>query len=210
MKAQGKTERVLFVEDDAVIAVTMSAALRREGYELMVANSVAEAATLVRSHRFDVAVLDMLLPDGRGTDIAPLLREQGCNAIVVLTAFSEAEMVDAAAAAGSMSFLVKPVSPRQLQIAVDTTRIRAAEMTALQQDNVRLASVVDRNQDVGVATGIVMERLKMGRTEAFETLRTEARSHREKLARVAERVIDAAEALKDQRQPASLSPVRPE
>src|SRR5271167_3845634 len=91
---------VLFVEDDPIISVTIGAALRRGGYSVTVARSVAESKQAMKRETYDVALLDMLLPDGRGTDIAQALKAETDTAIVMLTAFSEAELVRNAIDAG--------------------------------------------------------------------------------------------------------------
>ena len=191
----GKGGAVLFVEDDPIVAVTISAALRRGGYAVTVARSVAESVAALKLSTYDVAVLDMLLPDGRGTDVAATLRTETNTAVLMLTAFSEPELVENAIASGSMSYLVKPVTPAQLIVAVEAAMARGRELSELRQARLRMTEAYDRKQEVSTAVGIVMERLRLSRDQAFATLRAEARERGEKLVEVAARLIHAAEVL---------------
>ena len=195
----GRVCSLLFLEDDKIVAVTLGGALRREGYQVTIAETVAEAVALLEEHSFDAAVLDMLLPDGRGVEVAARLSAKGCRAIVMLTAFSDRELIDQAGASGSTAYLVKPVTPVQVGAAVDAALATARSLESLHQNNAKLTGAVERKQEVGVATGIIMERLHMNRQAAFNTLRSEARSRREKLVNAAHRLIVASEAPREPR-----------
>jgi two-component system, response regulator PdtaR len=188
---------LLFVEDNRIIATTLGEALRREGYQVTIAASVAEATALLEQQAFSAAILDLLLPDGRGVDVAARLSEKGCRAIVMLTAYSDKELIDEAAVAGSTAYLVKPVTPAQLAVAVEAALATARSLEKLHQDNARLNGALERKQDVSIATGIIMERLHLNRRTAFEALRSEARSQRERLANAAHRLVMASEKLRE-------------
>jgi DNA-binding response OmpR family regulator len=100
--------RVLLVEDDPLVRITLTRGFLAAGFAVLGADSIAEGARLAREERPDVAVLDMLLPDGRGVDLARLLGDELHMPFVFLTAYGFKEMRAEAAWTGASRYLVKP------------------------------------------------------------------------------------------------------
>jgi DNA-binding response OmpR family regulator len=106
--------RVLVVEDDPLVRITLTRGFLAAGFEVLGAESITEGARVAREERPDVAVLDMLLPDGRGVDLARVLGEELNMPFVFLTAYGFAELRDEASWIGAGRYLVKPAPVREI------------------------------------------------------------------------------------------------
>jgi DNA-binding response OmpR family regulator len=110
---------ILIVEDERLVQATLSDMLRTAGFVPTAAGSVAEAGQLIESQTFDLAIVDILLPDGRGIDVCSTLTRDKKVPVLILTAYGDAALVDEAEAAGATAYLVKPVDSRELIAAAE-------------------------------------------------------------------------------------------
>lgn len=189
-------ETILIVEDDPIVRATLARAIADAGRKVLAVASVAEANARAQEVACSAAVVDMLLPDGRGEDVIRFLAGVNGIPVVVLTAYADRDLVDEAIAAGAMAYLVKPVLAERLLPTIDAACSRHRERSALQATNEGLAKALEDARAVSIAIGIMMERFRIGQQDAFENLRSEARARRAKINDLAAQLIAAAELLR--------------
>lgn len=187
--------RVLLVDDDQVILVTMADGLRRVGYEVTEAASGEEALESIHKNPPDIALLDVRMPGMSGIELSSHLREGTEVPFLFLSAFEDREIVKLATESGAFGYLVKPVLPQQIAPAIEAALARAAEIRELRKQETKLRTVLHTEHQVSMAAGILMERNRANRQQAFQTLRNYARNRRQKLDNVAQEVLEAAELL---------------
>jgi response regulator NasT len=194
-ESPGRRGNVLLVDDDTVILFTLGDALRRAGFELLEASSAEDALVLLNEKRPDLALLDVRMPGMSGIDLARHLAEKGEVPFMFLSAFDDPDIVQLAAQNGALGYLVKPVLPQQVIPAIEAGLARASEIRSLRETGARLRQLVHAGHNASMAAGVLMERHRLNRQQAFQALRDYARDHREKLDEVAARYLDAAELL---------------
>lgn len=190
-------KKVLIVDDDRVILNLLAEGLRDIGYQVSTAVSGAEALRLVEGEPFDLAVLDMRMPEMSGLELARALHEAGGPPFVFLSAFGDEPDVREAAELGAMGYLVKPVDVFQLAPFIEASMARAREMAGLRTTATHLERALSTEQKTRTAVGIVMVEKGLDRQEAFDFLRLRARSQRRKLGELAEDLIAAVEQSND-------------
>lgn len=193
---EANAETILIVEDDPIVRAMLALAIANAGRKVSAVASVAEANARAREGTYSAAVVDMLLPDGRGVDVIRFLAGGKGIPVVVLTAYADRDLVDEAIAAGAMAYLVKPVLAERLLPTIDAACSRHRERSALQATNEGLAKALEDARAVSVAIGILMERFGIGQQDAFDNLRSEARARRAKINELAVQLIAAAELLR--------------
>lgn len=194
--------KILIVDDDRVILNLLAEGLRDLGYHADTAVSGQEALRRAREAEFDLAVLDMRMPGMTGVEVARALREERLVPFVFLSAFGDEAVVKEAAEAGALGYLVKPVDVPHLVPFIEAAIIRGREIDHLRGTAERLDLALKVEQKTRTAVGILMERRRVDRQEAFDLLRARARSQRRKIGDVADELIGALEAL-------NLSPREP-
>ncbi|MGZ4992926.1 MAG: ANTAR domain-containing response regulator [Methylobacter sp.] len=187
---------LLLVDDERLVLATIAQGLSRAGYIINTAESVDEAeALLAGGERPDLAILDVNMPGRSGLELAERLCSFDRIPFMLLTAYSDQQIVEQAAACGALSYLVKPVDTRQLVPAIEAALARAAELRGLRIIGQQLQNALNSEREISVAIGITMVQYRLGRKAAFELLRKTARSQRRKLTELAIEVIKASEAL---------------
>lgn len=187
---------LLLVDDERLVLATLAQGLSRAGYTVSTAESVDEAeATLASGERPELVILDVSMPGRSGLELAERLHAFDYIPFLLLTAYSDQEIVEQAAACGALGYLVKPVDTRQLVPAIEAALARAAELRSLRMTGQQLQNALDRERDISIAIGIAMVQYRLGRKAAFELLRKTARSQRRNLAELSMEVIRASEAL---------------
>ncbi len=184
------TRSILVVEDDEALLRFLEQALTRAGHHVFGAISAADAKGIAEHQAIDLAVLDVELPDGNGVELGrALIREHGIP-FVQLTGKTDQDTLDAAVAAGAITYLVKPVELGQLNSAVETAIARADEVGKLLRSVDKLSEMNAKRRTISIAVGIIMERYSLRDSEAFEILRYLARSRREQMAITAETLVE--------------------
>ena len=184
--------RVVVAEDEALIRMDLIEMLQREGYEVVgQAANGSEAVTLVRTHRPDVALFDVKMPLKDGITAAEELR--GEVPIVMLTAFSQRELVERASNAGAMAYLVKPFSIGDVVPAIEVARSRFVEQTLLQGEVANLEAQLAARKVIERAKGILMEREQISEPEAFGWIQRAAMDQRISMLQVAKALIEGAD-----------------
>ena len=190
--------RILIVDDDSLILVGLGNSFAKRGYEVFRADSGEAAVTLAESAQPDVVLMDIGLPGMSGTEAARRIQERRNVPVVFLSAHDSPKEVNAAIESGSLTYLVKPVTIKQLVPAIENALARAREMARLRSIEEHLGVALMQSRDISVAIGMLLERHGLSAEDAFAMLRTNARDTRRKTDDVARDVIAGTLQLKPQ------------
>ncbi len=195
MNANAASEyAILLVDDDRLVLSTLSRGLAAAGYSVDTAESVDDAEVILAGgERPDLAILDVSMPRRSGLELAQRLRTLDHVPFMLLTAYSDREIVEQATACGALGYLVKPVDTPQLVPAIKAALARASEIDSLKATGQQLQRALDGEREISIAIGITMVQYRLDRKAAFELLRKTARSQSRKLAELAAEVIKASE-----------------
>ncbi|MEV0680633.1 response regulator [Actinosynnema sp. NPDC050436] len=183
--------RVLVAEDEALIRLDLVEMLREEGYE--VAGQAAdgdEAVTLAEQLRPDLVIMDVKMPKVDGIEAAGAIAAKRIAPVVILTAFSQRELVERARDAGAMAYLVKPFAKRDLVPAIELAMSRFAELQALENEVAGLTERLETRKVVERAKGLLMSKQGLSEPEAFRWVQRTAMDRRTTMKAVAEAVVE--------------------
>ena len=187
---QRERVRVLVAEDEALIRLDLVESLRELGYDVVAEAAEGETALrLAESTDVDVALLDVSMPLLDGLSVAAELSAAGTCAVVVVTAFSQREVVARAVEAGAMAYVVKPFTPADLAPAIELARTRFAEIRALQDNVGELTDRLAARKAIEQAKAALVKAYGMSEADAFRFLQKQAMDERVPMATVAERVL---------------------
>jgi len=187
--------RILVVDDDRNFVTLLAETLRRTGYEVSSAESAEEALAAAATAPPDLAVLDIRMPGPSGLELGALLRDQFGVPFLFLTLMDDDDAVRHATAMGALAYLVKPLDVRQCIPTIDAALARALELRRLRQNEAHLSNALQQSRLVSMAIGLLMERFRLSRDAAFERLRSEARSRRQRISDLAAELLDGVERL---------------
>ncbi len=183
--------RVLIAEDEALIRLDLSEMLREEGYDVCgMARDGQEAIELAESLRPDLIILDVKMPRLDGLTAAEVIGEQRIAPIVVLSAFSQRDLVDRALKAGVMTYLTKPFAQADLAPAIETAYARFAEMRALEAEIGDLNDRIETRKIIERAKSFLMTAHKLSEPAAFRWIQRSAMERRTTMKVVAEAILD--------------------
>lgn len=184
--------RVVIAEDEALIRLDLAEMLREEGYEVVgEAGDGQEAVDLVESLRPDLVIMDVKMPRRDGIDAAAEIAAKRIAPIVILTAFSQRDLVEKARDAGAMAYLVKPFSISDLIPAIEVALSRFAEITELEREVADLGERLETRKLVERAKGLLQATHAMTEPEAFTWMQRAAMDRRTSMKRVAEVVLES-------------------
>ncbi len=187
---------ILLVDDDRLVLAILAQGLTNFNYAVCTAESVDDAeALLANGNRPDLIVLDVMMPGQNGLVLAERLRSFDHIPFILLTAYSDMEIVEQATALGALGYLVKPVDIPQLIPAIEAALTRAQELENLRATKNQLQKALDSERAISVAIGITMMQYRLSRNAAFELLRKSARNQNRKLVDLAEEIITTNETL---------------
>lgn len=185
--------RVVVAEDEAIIRLDLVETLRAEGYDVVADTGRGdEAVELVAEHRPDVAILDVKMPGLDGIEATRAIAAERRAAVVILTAFSQRDLVEAAREAGAMSYLVKPYEPDDLVPAVELALARFREFRALEGQVADLADRLEVRKLVDRAKGKLMDDHQMSEQDAFSFIQSAAMSQRRTMRDVSGDILAGA------------------
>jgi response regulator NasT len=186
----GTPRRVVIAEDEALIRLDLAEMLAEEGYDVVGQAGDGEAAVaLAEEHRPDLVVLDVKMPRLDGIAAAQRIAEQRIAPVVILTAFSQRELVERARDAGAMAYLVKPFTKDDLVPAVEMAVSRFAELQMLEAEVADLTERLETRKAVDRAKGVLQRQLELSEPEAFRWIQKTAMDLRLSMRQVAEGVI---------------------
>ena len=170
-----KATHLLLVDDDRVVLATLADGLRDAGYQIDAAASGREAIELAAKAPFDLAILDVRMPEMDGIELAQYLREHTQVPVLFLSAYGELALVRRACEHGAVGYVLKPIDIPQLVPPIETALMRGRELIRLRESEVKLNTALTVEQKTRMAVGILMERQRLDRRTAFEALRRQAR-----------------------------------
>jgi len=184
--------RVVIAEDEALIRLDLAEMLRDEGYQVVgEAGDGQEAVDLAEALRPDLVIMDVKMPRRDGIDAAAEIAAKRIAPIVILTAFSQRDLVEKARDAGAMAYLVKPFSISDLIPAIEVALSRFAEITELEREVADLGERLETRKLVARAKGLLQARHSMTEPEAFSWMQRAAMDRRTSMKRVAEVVLES-------------------
>ncbi|MBM6399478.1 response regulator [Phycicoccus sp. HDW14] len=188
------TKRVLVAEDEAIIRLDLSEMLREAGYDVVgQAGDGEQAVELTRSLRPDIVIMDVKMPVMDGLSAAEAIGAERLAPVVMLTAFSQTELVERARDAGVMAYVVKPFTASDVTPALDIALSRWSELKALEEEVADLGERLETRKAVDRAKGVLMAKLKISEADAFRWIQKTAMDRRMGMREVAEAVVAGME-----------------
>ena len=187
-----KRVSVLVAEDETIIRLDLRAQLEDADYVVCgEATNGHEAVALARSLQPDLAVLDVKMPGLDGIEAAKMILAERPIPILMLTAYSDEQLVRRAVKAGVYAYLVKPFRATDLMPAIETAIARYDEMQALREETTTLADALAARKAIERAKGLLMEREGLTEADAFARLRRASQISGQPLKAIAEAVVAA-------------------
>jgi len=187
---------VIIADDESIIRMDLREMLTNLGY--LVIGEVGDgrsAVNLARELRPDVVVMDIKMPDMDGIDAAKVLTEERISPVLLLTAYSQQELIERARDAGVVGYIVKPFRESDLSPAIEVAVARFAEFRALEKEVGDLKLALETRKLVDRAKGILMDSQDMTEAEAFGKIQKMSMNTRKPMKEVAEAIILAQQAV---------------
>lgn len=182
--------RVVIAEDEAIIRLDLKETLEEEGYEVVGETGRGdEAVELVKQHEPDIAILDIKMPGLDGLSAAREIAGERRAAVLILTAFSQRDLIEQARDAGALAYLVKPFQRSELIPAIEVAIGRFNEIKALHDQAQTLEGQLETRKVVDRAKGRLMDRYALSESDAFSFIQKTAMQERMTMRAIAEKVI---------------------
>lgn len=182
--------KVLIADDESLRVMSLKNQLEAFGLQVVGETSRGdEAVALAHQLKPDLAILDIKMPGLDGIEAAKAITAENPIPIILLTAFSESDLVSRADAAGVMAYLIKPVGDENLLPAITLAVSRGREFRALQSEVDNLKEALETRKSVERAKGILMERLGLTEAEAFKRMQRRSQDANKKLGEIAQAII---------------------
>jgi AmiR/NasT family two-component response regulator len=189
--AGGKNRRVVVAEDESLIRMDIVETLNDNGYTVVGEAADGETAVLLaREHRPDLVVMDVKMPLMDGISAAEILTRERIAPVVLLTAFSQQELVERASEAGAIAYVVKPFTPNDLIPAIEVALSRAQQISALEDEVADMAERLETRKVLDRAKGILNDTMGLTEPEAFRWIQKASMDRRLTMREVAQTVID--------------------
>jgi two-component system, response regulator PdtaR len=190
MTEQTTQRRVVVAEDESLIRMDIVETLRDKGFDVVgEAGDGNKAVELAFALKPDLMVMDIKMPDLDGLSAVEKISELKIP-VVLLTAFSQQELVTRAAEVGAMAFLVKPFSPQDLLPAIEIALSRHAQLVALESEIHDLGERLETRKLVERAKAVLSEKMKLTEPEAFRWIQKASMDRRLSMADVSRTVLD--------------------
>jgi two-component system, response regulator PdtaR len=185
------SRRVLIAEDEALIRMDLAEMLAEEGYDVVAAVEDGEQAVArTEELRPDLVILDVKMPRLDGIAAAQRIALQRIAPVVMLTAFSQRDLVESARDAGAMAYLVKPFGKSDLLPAIEMAVSRFAELQQLEAEVADLSERLETRKVVDRAKGVLQEKLGLSEPDAFRWIQKTAMDLRLSMREVADGVVE--------------------
>jgi response regulator NasT len=186
--------RVVVAEDEALIRLDLVEMLTEAGYEVVGQAGDGEAAiSITEKEKPDLVVMDVKMPKLDGISAAERIANQRIAPVVILTAFSQRDLVERARDAGAMAYLTKPFTIEDLMPAIELAVSRFQEIKQLDAEVTDLQDQLKARKLIEKAKGILMKNLKISEPEAFKWMQKTAMDKRRSMTDVAQLVMDEFE-----------------
>ncbi|GIL34602.1 response regulator [Phycicoccus sp. MAQZ13P-2] len=188
------TKRVLVAEDEAIIRLDLAEMLREAGYDVVgQAGDGEQAVEMARSLTPDIVIMDVKMPVMDGLTAAETIGAERICPVVMLTAFSQRELVERARDAGVMAYVVKPFTASDVTPALDIALSRWSELKQLEAEVADLGERLETRKAVDRAKGVLMAKLKISEADAFRWIQKTAMDRRMGMREVADAVVAGME-----------------
>jgi two-component system, response regulator PdtaR len=189
MTDQAPRTRVLIAEDDAIIRMDLKEMLEEEQYEVIEAGDGAQAVQLARDEQPALVILDIKMPVMDGLAAAQKISEERLAPVLILTAYSQRELVERAAQIGAMAYLVKPFQKQDLLPAIEIAKGRYQQLASLADEVGDLTERLESRKQVERAKGVLIDRYGMNEGDAFRFLQQAAMDRRLSMREVADAIL---------------------
>ena len=190
MSPDKKVTRIVIAEDEAIIRLDLRETLEEEGYEVVADTGRGDTAIdLVREHRPDVAIFDIKMPGIDGLDAARVVSAEKICPVVMLTAFSQREVIEQARDAGALAYLVKPFQKTDLVPAIELAIGRFLELKSLSGERDALDEQLELRKVLDRAKGLLIDQHSLTEQAAFDFIQKMAMSKRMKMLDVAKAIL---------------------
>ena len=184
------TMRVLIADDDPIIRLDLKQMLENLGYEVVAEGGDGQQAVdLARETQPDVCILDVKMPVMDGIEAVEIITEENIAPTILLTAYSDKELVDRAKIAGVFAYLVKPFKPSDLPPSIEVARTRFEQNQTLNKEVDDLTERLEARKIVDRAKGILMDEYKLNESEAYRRIPIQSMNLRKSMREVAEAII---------------------
>jgi AmiR/NasT family two-component response regulator len=185
--------RVVIAEDEAIIRMDLRETLEEEGYEVVGETGRGDQAIeLVRGLQPDLVILDIKMPGMDGLEAAGVINGEKICGVLMLTAFSQREVVETARDAGALAFLVKPFQKSDLVPAIEVAMGRFRELRTLTGEIDALREQLESRKIIDRAKGVLIDEAGLSEGDAFGFIQRTAMSERTRMRDVADRVLDGS------------------
>ena len=186
--------RIVIAEDESIVRMDLLEMLTNLGY--LVVGEAADgrsAVNLTRELKPDLVIMDIKMPDMNGIEAAKILTEERLAPVVLLTAFSQKDLVEQAREAGVVAYIVKPFRESDLGPAIEIALARFKELTTLEKEVENLTEALETRKLVDRAKGLLMDKQNLTEAEAFRKIQKMSMNTRRPMKEIAEAVILAHE-----------------
>ncbi len=185
--------RVVIAEDEAIIRMDLRETLEEEGYAVVGETGRGDTVVdLIRQTSPDLAILDIKMPGADGLEAARTINAERLCGVLMLTAFSQREVVEEARDAGALAFLVKPFQKSDLIPAIEVAMGRFRELQALTGEVDALGDQLESRKVTDRAKGMLMDDFSLSEADAFAFIQKTAMSERTRMRDVADRILDGS------------------
>jgi AmiR/NasT family two-component response regulator len=183
--------KILIAEDEAIIRLDLKEMLEEEGLEVVGEAADGEAALrLARERSPDLVIMDIKMPGMDGLTAAERVVEEDLAAVLILTAFSGRDLVERAAEAGAMGYLVKPFQKSDLLPAIELAVARYQELAAVKRESASLVDRLETRKLVDKAKGRLMDGRGLSEAESFRAIQKRAMDERRSMREIAQSILD--------------------
>jgi two-component system, response regulator PdtaR len=187
--------RVIIADDESLIRMDLREMLTNQGYLVIgEASDGRSAVNLARELRPDIVIMDIKMPDLDGIEAAQLLTQERLAPVLLLSAYSQQELIQRASQAGVAGYLVKPFRENDLAPAIEVALARFSEFRTMEREVGDLHEALETRKAVERAKGILMDTQGLNETEAFRKIQKMSMNNRKPMRAVAEAIILAHQA----------------
>lgn len=185
--------RIVIADNESIIRMDLREILEEAGHTVVAeAADGVKAVELVRKHHPDLVIMDIKMPEMDGITAAKIISNEKLAPVLLLTAFSQKEIVEKAKDSGVLAYLVKPVKEANLFPAMEIALSRFQEFMALEQELENVKNSLETRKLLDRAKGILMDAYNLSETEAYRRIQQYSMSKRKSIKEVAESIVDAA------------------
>ncbi|HLP00191.1 MAG TPA: response regulator [Fimbriimonas sp.] len=184
------TVRILIADDEPIIRLDLKQMLESLGYEVVgEAGNGKEAVELARDLKPDVCILDVKMPIMDGIEAVDIITDENIAPTILLTAYSDRELIDRAKAAGVFAYLVKPFKPAELAPTIEVARARFEQNVVLSKEVTSLSERLEARKSIDRAKGILMDSQSLNEAEAYRRIQIQSMNLRKTMKEVADAII---------------------